>query len=149
MRINFVGMKHPNSISQINVKREKEMILLFNRAKRMVQWPTTTTKICEYVAQMPTSCYYLSDITAYRYVLRRLKGEKPSFGKRQRGKQSLCEAFFNDFDEVRRMEKHKDKSISHIVDITLERPAPNLGLTPKYIQEKISAYFNKRKRNTK
>lgn len=142
----FAPMKHKHSITQINIDRDREMLLLYHRAKRLVQWPTTTAKICEYVSKMPTSCYYLSDMAAYRYVSNRLKGKVPKFGIYQQMKQRLCEAFFIDFLDVRSKDVNKDKSLIYLVIITLERPGPNLGLTPRYIQEKISAQLKKKSR---
>lgn len=64
------------------------MFLLFRKAKRMVEYPTTMAKICDYIAKMPASCYYLADSTAYRYVCKRIKGEKPKFGKYQAMKEN-------------------------------------------------------------
>ena len=79
------------------------MFLLFRKAKRMVEYPTTMAKICDYIAQMPASCYYLADSTAYRYICKRIKGEKPKFGKYQAMKEKLFEAFYQDFLRLRQL----------------------------------------------
>lgn len=79
------------------------MLLLFRKAKRMVAYPTTMAKICDYIAKMPASCYYLADSTAYRYVCKRIKGEKPKFGKYQAMKEKLFEAFYQDFLRLRQI----------------------------------------------
>ncbi len=138
-------MKHKNSISQINIDRDREVIYLYQKAKRLVEWPTTTAKICDYVSQMPAPCYYLSFDTAYRYVCRRLKGEIPKFGKFQQKKQSLCEAFFCEFQNVRLQRQGAELSTYRLVEITLEQPAPHLGIAPRYIQKLVSAHFKKMK----
>lgn len=122
------------------------MFLLFRKAKGMVDYPTTMAKLCDFVSQMPASCYYLADSTAYRYVCKRIRGEKPAFGKFQSMKEQLFESFFQDFLRLRRMEQYKGYNTKHLVFVCLELPAPNLGMTPRYIQMKINHHFhNKRK----
>lgn len=135
-------MKHVNSISQIKIDRDREIIRLYQQAKRVVQWPTTTAKICDYVSHMPTPCYYLSFDAAYRYVSKRLKGIIPKCGKYQEQKKALLESFYNDFLLTLEHERSQGsrKSVYLLVEITLQRPAPSLGLTSKYIQEIISAH---------
>lgn len=135
-------MKHVNSISQIKIDRDREIIRLYQQAKRVVQWPTTTVKICDYVSHMPTPCYYLSFDAAYRYVSKRLKGIIPKCGKYQQQKKALLESFYNDFLLTLEHERSQGsrKSVYLLVEITLQRPAPSLGLTSKYIQEIISAH---------
>lgn len=134
-------MKHVNSISQINIERDREIIRLFQKAKRLVPWPTTTTKICCFISRMPTPCYYLSFDAAYRYVSLRLKGKIPKFGKYQQMKQSLCEAFYIDFLEVKRQKQDENLCTYRLVELALLRPAPHLGIAPNYIQKKIAAYY--------
>lgn len=138
-------MKHVNSISQIKIDRDRYIISLYQQAKRMVEWPTTTAKICEYVSQMPTPCYYLSFDAAYRYVSKRLKGIIPKCGKYQQQKKALLESFYNEYLLISEHEQSqgRQKSVYLLVEITLERPAPCLGLTAKYIQEIISAHVRK------
>ena len=145
--INFEVMKHRNSICQINIDRDREVIRLYQQAKRMVEWPTTTAKICAYVSQMPTQIYYLSFDAAYRYVCNRKKGKVQQFGKFQKMKQSLCEAFFSDYLEVERQAQlqGKHKSVYSLVEATLERPGPHLGIAPTYIRKILSAYFRSHK----
>lgn len=121
------------------------MFLLFRKAKRMVEYPTTMAKICDYIAKMPTSCYYLADSTAYRYVCKRIKGEKPKFGKYQDMKEKLFEAFYQDFLRLRQMEQYKEYNTKHLVYVCLDLPAPNIGMAPRYIQMKISNYFRYKK----
>lgn len=84
------------------------MYLLFRKAKRMVEYPTTMAKICDYIAKMPASCYYLADSTAYRYVCKRIKGDKPKFGKYQAQKEKLFEDFYQDFLRLRQMDQYKE-----------------------------------------
>lgn len=135
-------MKHVNSISQIKIDRDREIIRLYQQAKRMVQWPTTTAKICDYVSQMSTQCYYLSFDAAYRYVRQRLKGKVPKGGKYQQQKNDLLESFYQEYLAMQQYEASRGnrKSVYTLVEITLLRPAPSLGLTSKYIQEIISAH---------
>lgn len=140
-------MKHVNSISQIKIDRDREIIKFYQQAKRMVEWPTTTAKICDFVSRMPTDCYYLSFDAAYNYVRKRLKGIIPKFGIHQQQKKALFEAFYLEYQglaEYYTMIGEK-QSIYNIVGIALERPAPNLGITSRYIQEIISAHLRKSK----
>nr|WP_297658394.1 hypothetical protein [uncultured Prevotella sp.] len=136
-------MKHVNSISQIKIDRDLEIIRFYQQAKRMVEWPTTTAKICEYVSRMPTECYYISFDAAYSYVRKRLKGIIPSFGIYHQQKKVLFEAFFQEYQDLAAhyREQGKKQCVYNIVELALERPAPNLGLSAKYIQGIISAHF--------
>jgi len=139
-------MKHINSISQINLERDREMLRLYRKAREVASYPTTSVKLCEIVSTLPTSCYYISDTSAARYVSNRLKGKIPKFGAAFEKKRQLYEAFYIDFLEVRRREGNQQKCISQLVDITLMRPAPCLGLSSRSIRQKISAHINKSKR---
>ena len=121
------------------------MFLLFSKAKRMVEYPTTMAKICDYIAKMPASCYYLADSTAYRYVCKRIKGEKPKFGKYQAMKEKLFEAFYQDFLRLRQMDQYKIYNTKNLVYVCLDLPAPNLGMAPRYIQMKINHHFRNKK----
>lgn len=121
------------------------MLLLFRKAKRMVEYPTTMAKICDYIAKMPASCYYLADSTAYRYVCKRINGKKPKFGKYQAMKEKLFEAFYQDFLRLRQMEQYKEYNTKHLVYVCLDLPAPNIGMAPRYIQMKINNYFCNKK----
>ena len=136
-------MKHPNSISQINIDRDKEMYSLYQKAKRMVEWPTTTAKVYEFVSQMPTSCYYLSFDAAYRYIRLKLKGKKQKFGKTQQRKRDLFESFYQEFLNVKRQYEGQQVSIYRLVEIALEHPAPHLGMSAACIRKKIKKYFSK------
>lgn len=142
--INFACMKYLNSISDTYLERDKELIQLFRKAKMMVDYPTTMVKICQFVSTMPASCYYIADSTAYRYVSKRLKGIMPKFGKHQQKKKSLCESFYEEFLIARKKEEYKGLSNCRLVDIVLTHPAPNLGISPRYIQMKISRYYHGR-----
>ena len=121
------------------------MFLLFRKAKRMVEYPTTMAKICDYIAKMPASCYYLADSTAYRYVCTRIKAEKPKFGKYQAMKEKLFEDFYQDFLRLRQMDQYKEYNTKNLVYVCLNLPAPNLGMAPRYIQMKINNYFRNKK----
>ena len=138
-------MKHLNSISQINLERDREMLRLYRKAREVATYPTTSVKLCEIVASLPTSCYYISDTSAARYVSNRLKGKIPKFGVAFEKKRMLYEAFYIDFLKVRKMEGNQRKCISQLVDIALLRPAPCLGLSCRSIRQKISAHLNKSK----
>lgn len=119
------------------------MYSLYQQAKRMVDWPSTTAKICELVSQMPTSCYYLSYDTAYRYICKKIKGVEPRFGRLQQRKRNLFESFYQEFLDVKRQYEEQHFSTPRLVEIALERPAPHIGLSPSYIQEKVKAHFSK------
>ncbi len=140
--INFASMKHVNSISQIKIDRDREIIRLYQEAKRVVQWPTTMAKICDYVSQMPTPCYYISFDAAYSYVRKRLKGIIPKYSKYRHQKKTLLESFYNDFLLTAEHERSQgnQKSVYLLVEITLQRPAPCLGLKANYIQKIISTH---------
>ena len=140
-------MKHKNSISQINPVRDREMLILYRKALDVVEYPTTTDKICEVVSLLPTSCYYISDTSALRYVYKRSKGIVPSFDKDSYRKQQLYEAFYNEYLQIREKYKEKSLCIYELVDLALEQPAPCLGLSPRTIRQKVSAHFNQKQHN--
>lgn len=139
--INFASMKYVNSISDTYLERDKELIRLFRKAKVMVEYPTTMVKICQYVSTMPASCYYIAESSAYRYICKRLHGIIPKFGKNQQKKESLCEAFYQEFLAAKEKEEFKGLSNWKLVTIVLTYPAPHLGISPRYIQMKVSKYY--------
>lgn len=140
-------MKHVNSISQINIDRDREIIRFYQQAKRMVEWPTTTAKICDYISRMPTDCYYLSFDAAYSYVRKRLNGVIPKFGTCFQRRKALFEAFFLEYQEMAGYYRQigEKRSVYNIVEMALERPAPNLGLSSNRIQRIISDHLRKSK----
>lgn len=129
--------------------RDREMLLIYRKALQVVEYPTTTDKICEVVSSLPTSCYYISDTSAFRYVSQRLKGIIPRFDKASYRKQQLYESLFKEFQNVERQYRGKAYCIYRLVDIALERPAPCLGLSPRTIRQKLSAHFKQIKNKSK
>ena len=122
--------------------RDREMLILYRKALDVVEYPTTTDKICEVVSSLPTSIYYISDTSAFRYVSQRLKGIIPRFDKSSYRKQQLYEALYEEFLRIREQYKEKSLCIYKLVDIALEQPAPCLGLSPRTIRDKLLAHFN-------
>ena len=118
------------------------MHILYRKALDVVEYPTTTDKICEVVSSLPTSCYYISDTSAFRYVSQRLKGVVPNFDKASYRKKQLYEALYDEFLRIREQYKGESLCIYKLVDIALEQPAPCLGLSPRTIRDKLSAHFN-------
>lgn len=122
--------------------RDREMLILYRKALDVVEYPTTTDKICEVVSSLSTSCYYISDTSAFRYVSQRLKGIIPSFDKASYRKQQLYEALYDEFLRIREQYKEKSFCIYKLVDLAIEQPAPCLGLSPRTIRDKLSVLFN-------
>lgn len=144
----FVFMKHKNSISQINPLRDREMLTLYRKALEVVEYPTTIDKICEVVSSLSTSCFYISDTSAFRYVSLRLKGIVPVFDKASYRKQQLYESLYEEFQVIREQYKERSLCIYKLVDLALARPAPCLGLSPRTIRQKLSAHFKQKKKST-
>ena len=149
LRINFACMKHKNSISQINPMRDKEIMILYRKALTMVEYPTTLEIVCRVVSELPASCFYISDTSAFRYVSQRLKGIQQHFDEASYRKEQLYEALYEECLAMREKEKYKSLCMTRIVDIALSHPAPCLGLSPRSIRQKISRYINLSRRKSK
>lgn len=65
----------------------------------------------------------------------------PKFGKNQKKKELLCESFYKEFLIAKEKEEYKGMSNCRLVSIVLTYPAPNLGISPRYIQMKVSKYY--------
>ena len=125
--------------------RDREMLILYRKALEVVEYPTTTEKICEVVSSLPTSCYYISDTSAFRYISQRLKGFMPSFDKTSYRKQQLYESLYEEFQRIREQYRGKPLCVYKLVDLALERPAPCLGLSPRTIRQKLSNHFKQKR----
>lgn len=141
-------MRHKNSISQINIERDKEIVALFRKAQSLAGAPATIDRICQIAANLPASKFYISDYWAYRYIRDRLNGTVKYF--KDHRKQTLYNALYDNFRIQQRKKENKNKSIETVVDIALEQQAPFVGLSPvtlhKYIRQRLGIYqYNTRR----
>lgn len=135
-------MRHKNSISQINIERDKEIVTLYKKAQALAGAPATIDRICQIAANLPASKFYLSDYWAYRYIRDRLAGTTKYF--KDHRKQTLYNALYDSYKRQARKRENADKSIETLVDIALEQPAPFIGLAPvtihKYMRQRLKIY---------
>ncbi|MBR5689819.1 MAG: hypothetical protein IKX17_05185 [Prevotella sp.] len=142
-------MRHKNSISQVNVERDKEIIKLYKAAQSLAGSPTTIDRICQIAANLPATKFYISDYWAYRYVRERLNGNTKFF--KDHRKRTLYNALYDTFKRQLHRKENQGKSIESIVYISLEQPAPFIGLAPvtlhKYIRQRLNIYQYETKKN--
>ena len=141
-------MKHQRSITDIYIKRDREILpLLFHKAKTIAKYPTSMKALCQIVAQLETPFYCISDDAALDYVRKRkLHGIRKTYATKY--KQQLFDSLY---EEVKRMScygKYAGKSLQDITLAALGKSAPCIGLTPWIIQFKLSRLLN-RKSNRK
>lgn len=133
-------MRHKNSISQINLERNKEIKRLYRQAQSIAGSPVTIDRICHIMANLPCDRFYLSDYWALRYVKNRRRGKIKKFGNPQ--KQTLYNAFYNTFVQLSRSSEYKDKSIETVVYAALEKPAPIIGLSAAFLKNVLRYKLN-------
>lgn len=124
-------MKHKNSISQVNIERDRELLRMFRVAKKNVPWPTSVNKLCDYVIRMPASRFYISEEMAVRYVRKRMNGRQRPF--RNHRKCALYEAFYREFLLVKSHPDNADLPLFVLVYRALQRPAPFIGVSHSYL----------------
>jgi len=141
-------MRHKNSVSQVNIERDKEIRRLYREAQKLAGTPTTIDRICQIAANLPASKFYISDYWAFRYVKDRTNGINKVF--KDRRKRTLYNALYDVFKRQQRKKENENKSIESIVNISLEQPAPFIGIAPvtlhKYIRQRLNIYqYDKKK----
>lgn len=124
-------MRHKGSISQVNLERNKELLRLYKTAQGIVGSPATVNRVCQIMANLPTKKFYLSETYALKYIKDRINGKKRKF--RHENKQILYNALWTSFLRIQGKKGNEGLSIERLVDITLETPAPIIGLSPTYI----------------
>lgn len=125
-------MRTKDAISQVNIERDREVLKVFHKAQNIVGIPATVIRICEVAANLPASKFYISDHWAYRYVRDRLNGRQRIF--KDRRKSTLYNALFVTYRRIAKSKEHQGKSLESLVNISLEQPAPFLGISPRTIQ---------------
>ena len=126
-------MRHKGSISQVNIERDRMVPVLFRKAKSLVAWPTKMSVICELVANMPVTEFFISSDTAIVYVRNRYGGKEVRPFQSQY-KQLLYDTLYDRFLEL--MEKNrKRKSIPYVVQLALASSAPCLGISPYQVYQ--------------
>ncbi len=131
-------MRHKNSISQVNLERDKEISLLYKTAQALAGYPATVERVCQITANLPASKFYISDTYALKYVKDRLNGKRRKF-KHSR-KQVLYDALWNAFLSIRKKRGNESLSIERLVDMALETRAPIIGVSPSVIMNQILRY---------
>lgn len=123
-------MKHKNSISQAFVKRNNDVIpRLLRRAKEVAEYPTTTKRLFEIVAELPTEQYFITDDAAISYIRKRfLHGVHTKYMNPY--KQRLFDALYSEVERMMKDEKYKAMGLKNTVICALTHKAPCLGLTP-------------------
>lgn len=122
-------MRHKGSISQVNLERDKIIPVLFRQAKNTASWPTNTMRLCEVVASMPVPVFFIAPETAIYYARQRYFYNKYKTFK-SKFKQTLYDAFYNNFVELMGAPDAKNQSIPMIVTKALRLSAPCTGLNP-------------------
>lgn len=133
-------VRHKNSISQVNLERDKELRRLFCRAQDIAGYPATLDRIFTITACLPASKFYISDYWASRYIRNRLRGNVKRF--RNGYKQTLYNALFSEFLQLSRRSENREKSFDTLVDMALERPAPVIGLSPHSLGDIVRYRLN-------
>ncbi len=133
-------MKHKNSVTQVNIERDREIVTLYNRAKAIAGSPTTTHRICQIAANLPASQFYISDYWALRYIKDRCKGKRRRF--RNRRKQTLYNALYDTYRNLSRRHEYVSLPMESVVDIALSQPAPFIGISPDTIHRLLSNRLN-------
>jgi len=133
-------MRHKNSVSQINLERDKELLRIFRKATELAGNPATLVRIFTIAACLPVSKFYISDYWACRYIHNRLKGKAKKF--KNRHKQILYNALFAEYCQLSKRAENRNKSFETLVDMALERPAPIIGLSPHSLKDIIRYRLN-------
>ncbi len=133
-------MRHVNSVSQVNKERDKEIILLYNRAREIVGTPATIDRICKIAANMSVSKFYISDEAAMRYIQDRKAGRPRTF--RNKYKRTLYNALFDTYRYLSKRKEYTACSMARIIDIALSQPAPFIGLSPDTLQRYLCRRLN-------
>ena len=133
-------MRHVNSISQVNKERDNEIIRLYNEAKKIVGTPATIERICRLAANMSASRFYISEEWALRFIQDKMNGRPRKF--RNKRKRTLYNALYDTFRHLSRKRENAGHSMSHIVDLALEQPAPFIGLSPETLQRYLCRRLN-------
>lgn len=131
-------MRHKGSISQVNLERNKELMRLYNKAQGIAGFPATVMRICQIMANLPAKKFYLSEAYALKYIKDRMKGKKRIFN--HENKRVLYNALWSSFMRVKNKKGNENLSIERLVYITLETPAPTIGLSPEYIMNHVLRY---------
>lgn len=123
-------MKHKKSISQTYLRRDKvEIPRLFVRAKEIAEYPTTTKKLFEIAAELPTDQFYIADDAAMAYIRKRiLHGIRTKYTNPY--KQRLFDALYEEVSRMMKEDKYRKMGLKSTVICALSRPAPCVGLTP-------------------
>ncbi len=141
-------MRHIGSVSQVNKKRNEALLSLFAKAKYKVSYPTSMTKICRVIADMPVGEFFISDEAATVYACQRYyHGEQKLFRSPRR--QLLYEAFYKELLKLKAQAHHTDTPISALVTIALMMPAPCIGLEPSAIYMILPHKRHKKRRMKK
>ena len=128
-------MKHKGSISQVYLRRDRVAIPdVFRRARSLVEYPTTTIRICQLAANLPVNQFYISDDAALMYVYNRtIRGRETKFVNPY--KQKLFDALWKIIEQMMQQEQYKKQGIATTTILALQRPAPCIGLTPDVIYQ--------------
>jgi len=133
-------MRHKNSVSQINLARDKELLRIYRKAADLAGSPATLDRIFTIAACLPVSKFYVSDYWAARYIRNRINGKVKRFKNRQ--KQILYNALFSEFMQLSKRFENREKSFETLVDMALERPAPIIGLSPQSLRDIVRYRLN-------
>lgn len=139
----IIVMKHKGAISQVYLKRDREVVpMLFKKAKQIASYPTTQEQLFRIAAEIPVDQYYLSDDTAVLYIRNRIfRGINKIHGSAY--KQRLFESLYEAVCELRKDVRYKSKGLDYITMLALQRPAPCVGLSPNVMLQKYLQYRNK------
>ena len=131
----ITSMRHKNSISQINLERDKEIRALYKKARELAGYHATVERICQIMVNLPTSKFYISDTYALKYVKDRMNGNVRKL--KWKNKQILYNAFWNVFLSLKKKRENEGLSIERLVDMALETQAPIIGVSQGFIMNII------------
>jgi hypothetical protein len=126
---NLEEMKVPGSLSVVQRCRNREIYYIYQQLRRTYEY-TSLSNMCERIAEMPVSRYYLSEnrgLAIYQQYLRTADIECKSPYK-----MALYKHFVNE------CELHRGKRLIDKVRRALDVQAPCLGLSPSRIHTILS-----------
>lgn len=125
-------MKKKGSVCEFNEDRDKELLKVYRRELRNMQW-TRLSEVFQAVANSAASRFYVSEIRAQSVIRHRLRtGNFPVLaGKRL----EMFEEIWRRYCEMRTL--HPDLSDADIIYDVVNSPAPSFYLTTGTIRVKI------------
>lgn len=128
-------MKHKGNNSITHVYRDKELISKYYEIRKEMPFPINNISICNRLSNTPTSKFYISEESAYAYVIKRTsKGHI----RLKSNKELLYNAFYAHY--IKAKMDMVNKTMYEIIREVLNRPAPSFGLSSFRIRSILSKH---------